>query len=182
VLAATFRRVAPFPGGAFCSDGDSCGGAILDLHVHDSDFINHLFGLPQAVTSHGYIKDSGHCDHVVTLYHYDHLPLVVAEGGWGMTNGFPFTMQYTVNFEFATAAYDLSHPSPLKLYTKDNGEQTIEIESGMGYEREIDYFLNCIHENRPSQRVTLEEAADSVRLIEAEIRSLQTGRTELLSH
>ncbi|HWL07285.1 MAG TPA: Gfo/Idh/MocA family oxidoreductase, partial [Planctomicrobium sp.] len=88
VLSATFRRVAQFPGGPFYSNGEACGGAILDLHIHDSDFINFLFGLPTAVTSRGYSRESGACDHVVTHYHYEQIPLVVAEGGWSMAPGF----------------------------------------------------------------------------------------------
>ena len=46
VLSARFRRVAQAPGwghGHFLSAADS-GGALLDLHIHDVDFIRHCFG------------------------------------------------------------------------------------------------------------------------------------------
>ena len=108
VHAATFRRVAEHPGGAFYEDGDACGGAILDLHIHDSDFVQYLFGMPEAVTSHGYSLTTNQVDHVVTHYHFAEVPLVVAEGGWSMAEGFGFHMRYTVNFERATAVFDLA--------------------------------------------------------------------------
>ena len=46
VLGASFRRCASMPGGWF-SDGKMSGGAILDLHIHDTDFVNFLFGKPR---------------------------------------------------------------------------------------------------------------------------------------
>ena len=84
----------------------ACGGAILDLHIHDTDFVQHCFGKPKAVFSRGYSRPTNAIDHVLTHYLYDDVPLVTAEGGWAMTPGFGFQMQYTVNFERATAVFD----------------------------------------------------------------------------
>ena len=50
----------------------------------------------------------------------------------------------------------------------------------MGYEHEIAYFLDCIAGGTEPRRVTLESAADSVRLIEAEVESVKSGRTMTL--
>ncbi len=176
VRAATFRRVADHPGGRFYEDGDACGGALLDLHIHDSDFIQYAFGMPQAVTSHGYTKISGGIDHVVTHYHYPDAPLIMAEGGWAMAKGFGFQMQYTVNFERATAVFDLAAPQPLVLYEAGNQPAAVPIEPALGYELEIDYFLKCIARGERPSTVTLESAAESLRLIEAELQSIQTGQ------
>jgi predicted dehydrogenase len=176
VFAAQFRRVASHPGGPFYSDGEKCGGAMLDLHIHDTDFIQYCFGIPTAVTTAGYNKTTSHPDHVITRYHYDHIPLLTAEGGWVMSPGFPFVMQYTVNFERATAVFDLSAPKPLMLYEGGKG-QPVELEPGMGYEREIAYFLNCIATGQSPSIVTLESAAKTVKIVEAEGKSLASGKT-----
>ena len=42
----------------------------------------------------------------------------------------------------------------------------------MGYDLEIDYFLNCIATGTKPQTVTLQDAVNSVRIVEAEIESL----------
>ena len=55
VRAAMFRRVAQLPPGWY-KDGKISGGAVLDLHIHDTDFVQYLFGMPQAVMSRGYTK------------------------------------------------------------------------------------------------------------------------------
>ncbi|MEM7578111.1 MAG: Gfo/Idh/MocA family oxidoreductase [Planctomycetota bacterium] len=179
-MAATFRRVADHPGGAFYENGDACGGAILDLHIHDADFVQYLFGMPTAVTSRGYAKHTDRVDHVVTQYEFAEgsgAPIVVAEGGWSMTKGFGFQMQYTVNFERATAVFDLAGESPLMLYEPGEAGRPIELPPGMGYEAEIAYFLHCIAAGETPTRVTLASAAESVRLIEAEAQSVAEGQT-----
>src|SRR3954468_15287400 len=149
VLSASFRRLATMPPGAFYANGEQSGGAILDLHIHDTDFVQFLFGPPSAVSSRGYTKTSGAIDHILTHYLYDGAegadapPLVTAEGTWAMATPYEFRMQYTVNFDQATAAFDLLSPTPLVLY-RDGQKEVIALEAKMGYELEIAYFLDCV--------------------------------------
>jgi len=175
VLAATFRRVANHPGGPFYSDGSQCGGAILDLHIHDTDFVQYLFGMPKSVTSIGYSRITTEIDHVSTSYEYDDVPMVVAEGGWAMSDGFGFSMRYTVNFEDATAIFDLAGEHPLTLVRKGKSAP-VKLPAGMGYEHEIRYFLECIRKGERPATVTLGDAANSVKIVEAEVKSIESGK------
>lgn len=172
VSAATFRRVASHPGGKFYSDGNACGGAILDLHIHDTDFIQWCFGTPQAVNSTGYSRITGAIDHVITRYGYGaDGPMIVAEGGWAMAPGFGFCMQFTVNFREATAVFDLAAKHPLTLHHGGKVEP-VELPEGMGYTHAIVYFLDCIARKTPPTTVTLADAAESIRIVEAEVASI----------
>lgn len=175
VLAANFRRVAQHPGGPFYSNGDACGGAALDLHIHDTDFVQYLFGKPRSVSSIGYSRITNQVDHIVTSYKYDDVPVVVAEGGWAMTAGFGFSMRYTVNFENATAVFDLGAAKPLMLYEKGKDPAAVALDPVMGYQREIEYFVDCINAGRKPTTVTLADAAMSVKIVEAEVQSVRTG-------
>jgi predicted dehydrogenase len=175
VFAAQFRRVAAHPGGAFYSDANANGGAALDLHIHDADFVRYCFGDPISVQSRGYSKVTTGIDHILTQYNYGDVPLVSAEGSWAMSGGFPFRMQYTVNFERATAVFDSSAPQPLMLYQGSEPPRPIEIEPGMGYEREIAYFMQCVKEKRQPAIVTVRDGAEAVRLVEAEMESIRLG-------
>ena len=177
VLAAHFRRVTSHPGGPFYNDGAQCGGALLDLHVHDTDFVHHAFGMPSAVFSRGYRRVTGEPDHVVTQYLYgDDGPMVSAEGGWAMQPGFGFEMQYTVNFENATAIFDLAADDQLTIVTHDGGKQPITVSDSLGYDEELKYFLECIESATPPQTVTLQQAANSLRIVEAESESIACGQ------
>ncbi|MEX2216758.1 MAG: Gfo/Idh/MocA family oxidoreductase [Phycisphaeraceae bacterium] len=176
VMSAQFRRVASHPGGAFYASGELSGGAILDLHIHDTDFVQFLFGPPKAVSSRGYSKVTTAVDHVVTHYIYDDIPIVVAEGSWAMAEKFPFSMAYTINFEQATAVYTMGSDHPLTLYRPGNAPEKVELEKAMGYDLEIDNFLNCIKNGTKPTTVTLADAANTIRIIEAEEKSVRTGK------
>ena len=174
VLSATFRRVASMPPGWF-SNAEMSGAAALDLHLHDTDFVQYLLGMPRAVASAGYSKTTEGVDHIVTRYFYDDIPIVVAEGGWCMDDGFGFNMSYTVNFENATADYDLSRGDDPLLLSTGGDKQPITCEGSDGYEGELAYFADCLIAGTPPTVVTAEQAAESIRIVEAEVQSVQTG-------
>ena len=174
VLSAHFRRLASHPGGGFYSNGEACGGGILDLHIHDTDFVQHLFGVPEAVYTRGYARPTSEPDHVLTQYLYRGGPMVSAEGGWTMAKGFGFRMQYTVNFERATAMFDIGATPALTL-ARGGKTETVELPAGMGYEHEIAYLLDCIANKRQPTTVTLRDAARSVAIVEAEAKSIASG-------
>ncbi len=176
VRSATFRRVSSHPGGAFYLDGNACGGALLDLHVHDVDFIYHVFGVPNSVSSIGYSAITSEIDHVVTRYEYDNVPVVTAEGSWTMAEGFGFSMHYTVNFERATAVFNHDAAQPLTLYEPGTAPRPVDIEPGAGYDHELAYFLDCIRDGTPPTIVTVADAAVSLKIAECERKSVQSGR------
>ncbi len=178
-LAVHFRRVASHPGGAFYSNGDLSGGAALDLHIHDTDFAHHLFGLPQSVYTAGYSRVTNQPDHLITHYRYESGPMVTAEGCWCMAAGFPFKMQFTANFERASLIYDFPSEQPLTLVA-DGKAEPVRLEAGMGYDFEIAYFLDCIKAGRRPDCVTMQQAADTIRIVEAEVRSGQSRQPELV--
>jgi predicted dehydrogenase len=175
VLSASFTRVGSHPGGPFYSNGKLCGGGALDLHVHDTDFIQFLFGMPKAVVSRGYARESGAIDHIVTQYVYDKIPLVTAEGGWSMSKGFGFKMRYTVNFERGTLVFDLANADKLTLFQSGKDPVAVKIEAGAGYDHEIAYFINCVETKTKPKTVTLKDAANSVKIVEAEVQSVAKG-------
>jgi predicted dehydrogenase len=174
VVAATFRRVAQMPAGWY-QDGKLSGGAALDLHIHDVDFVRHLFGKPRAVFSRGYSKTTGATDHLLTQYLFDNGPLVAAEGGWCMADGFGFSMRYTVNFERATADFDLARAQPL-LLCQNGKSEPVAIGEGTGYDGELLYFVECAAAGRKPTVVTAQDAVDGIAMVEAEVRSGAEGR------
>lgn len=174
VLAASFRRVAQHPGVHFYNIGEECGGGILDLHIHDTDFVQYCFGQPTAVFSRGYCRPTNRIDHVTTHFLYPDIPLVTAEGGWAMSKGFGFKMQYTVNFEQATAVFDIGAEQQL-LLIRDGETTPLTVPAGMGYEHELRYLVNCIASGTQPEQASAASAARSVQLVEAEVASIAAG-------
>jgi predicted dehydrogenase len=174
VLSATFRRMASMPPGWF-ADAEMSGAAALDLHLHDTDFVQYLLGMPNAVASCGYSKTTAGIDHIVTRYVYDDTPVVIAEGAWCLDDGYGFNMSYMVNFENATADFDFSRGDDPLVVSSGGEKQVITCDGSDGYEGELAYFAECIIAGTPPTIVTAEQAAESVRIVEAEVASIETA-------
>lgn len=178
VLAARFRRVAEPPGWgqAHFGDGAKSGGALLDLHIHDVDFVQFCFGRPRAVFATGYTKFSGAIDHVVAQYEVAGGAMVHAEGSWAMTPGFGFSMSYTVNCERATLDYDLGRGAEaLRVCEAGRPAWVLKLEGPDGYVRELRHFVEAINAGRQPTVVTAADAASAVEICEAEERSIRSG-------
>ncbi len=178
VLAATFRRVAEPPGWGQHNflNGERSGGALLDLHIHDADFVQYCFGVPRSVLATGYTHLSGAIDHVITNYEVASGAMVYAEGTWAMTPGFGFNMSYTANFERATLDYDMSRgKDALKLAEKGQPARVIAGTGTDCYIEELRYFVDAIANQRPPSVVNADDGLKAVELCEAEEKSIQTG-------
>lgn len=176
ILTARFRRVSAPPGwsrDSYFKGGDS-GGALLDLHIHDTDFVQFLFGRPTAVYSTGQSRFSGAIDHVVTQYHVANGATVYAEGSWLLTSG--FGMSYTVIFERATVDFDSARGGEaLQLLEEGKSPQVIKPEGVDGYVEELRHLVNSIQAGQPPTIVTAADGLRAVEICEAEEKSIQTG-------
>ena len=83
VLAGRFRRIISRPAWWGPEDLERTGGPAIDLHIHDVDFIQFLFGMPGAVVSTGFVGKGETIEHIDSHYHYASGGMAVtAEGGW----------------------------------------------------------------------------------------------------
>jgi predicted dehydrogenase len=179
VLAARFRRVSEPPGWSQSTylKGDESGGALLDLHIHDADFVQFCFGRPRSVVSSGVSLLSGAIDHVVTQYHVANGAVVHAEGTWLMGPGHGFSMAYTVIFENATADYDSSRGTDaLRLFEKGQSPRTVKCAGPDGYVGELTHMIEAITTGKPPTVVTAADGLSSVEICEAEERSVNSGK------
>lgn len=174
--SAVFRRHGSVPGWStgFYDDEARSGGALVDLHIHDADFVVDCFGLPEAVTS------AGDVHHVTTLYHYPDGPVhVVAEGGWDHAAGWPFRMSFTVVFEQATVDYLFPRDDEL-VVVRDGAVEPVEVAGTSGYDEEVRALLTAIAAGERTGPVTCADALATARLLEAERASLASGGRELV--
>ncbi len=177
VQAARFRRMSETPAwskGTY-AQGNSSGGALFDLHIHDTDFVQFLFGRPASVFATGVTRGANSVDHVVTQYHYANGPAVYAEGSWLLTKG--FNMSYTMLFERATVDFDLSRGADALQLTEEGKESaTVKAGDGDGYGAEIAYMLKCVQSGTPPKVVTAQDGLSAVEICEAEEESVKTGK------
>jgi predicted dehydrogenase len=177
IQAARFRRMSPMPGWskATYSSGKLSGGALLDLHIHDTDFVQFLFGRPQSVFSAGVQRSRDSIDHVVTQYNYPGGPAVYAEGGWLLFGN--FNMSYTVLCERATLDYDLARGAEALIVTEQGkAGRVVKSAGGDGYTGEISYMLEAVRSGKAPKVVTAKDGLSAVEICEAEAKSVRTGK------
>jgi predicted dehydrogenase len=183
VVAATFQRLGAPPGWSadnWFVDEKRSGGIALDLHIHDTDFVQYLFGMPKSVCSHGAKGLAGRLIHIVTEYEYGPDKVVVAEGSWGMTAAFGFEMSFNLVLEKATITYDLTRQPMFRVCPAEGREFSPHVLEGDGYLHEIEYFARVVRRGMVKPVITLEQSRDSVRIVEAEKKSINNKQRIIL--
>lgn len=171
VRQAAFIRMGARPawGAAFYLDERRSGGALFDLHIHDTDFIWWCFGNPETVESRGTSHD------LTTLYRVPGGPELRARGAWLPDPGAAFTMQYEVEFEQAVVRFDLTK-APVVTVERGGRPEAPDVGTGSAYDAEITHFLDLVQGQSSTPVATLEDAATVTRILEAEAESLRLSR------
>jgi len=156
-------------------DAKRSGGGIMDMHVHDLDFVHYLLGRPRALCATGAVGFSGGYDAVDCVFMYEDRVSVQAGVHMGLPTAFGFEMKYLVAFEKGCLVLDSSREAALMEIT-DSGKTHPELKQTDGYHEEIAYYVRCIENNEMPAVVTPQSSAFSVKLVEAERQSIETGQ------
>ena len=195
LLSLTLQRRSARPGYSvdnWLQDSSKSGGAALDLHIHDTDYVLYLLGLPTAVSSTG-VSDFGGLSHIFTRYHYDGGPEVLAEGGWNYPANWGFLMAFQAVFENGAMEYDSNaspttriligeeEPTEATLEKADAGDSELgegNLSDLGGYYFELSYFVNCLENGTKPETSTGRDALASLKTTLAEIKSAESGQTQ----
>lgn len=156
-------------------DGKRSGGALLDMHIHDTDMVHHLFGVPEAVVSFGCAnptKGGDAFDEAMTNYLYPGIPAVSAETSWSSAG---FRHGFLAVFEEASILFD-NDPSLVKIARFKKPVKIVKMPAGNGYAREIAYFAHAVRTGGKLDRCPAAESLGSLKILFAEERSIRTGR------
>ena len=194
VLWASLRRLSPPATWAWqdwLADPARSGGAILDLHIHDLDFITYLVGPPSKVLSRAMPGSRGALDTAMTLgWGHAGGANSYAEGSLTMRGEFPFSASAIVECEKASIRLDITASPSLMVFPSGGAAFAPEVPSvGEGASAEaggnvsslggdlveIGYFLDCLESNRRPEIVTPDSARTSVKISLAARKSAQSG-------
>ena len=188
----TCERFSPTPTWSWQNwlmDPGKSGSALVDLHIHDTDFISYLLGKPESVFSRTVETEIGH-SHVWSIFEYPGV-VAVAEGGWDFAANFPFRMAFVAVFERGVVEFDSRGERTLAVYDGESVEypeiQSKKAEGGGniselgGYYNEVKYFVECVEKNKEPEIVTPEGARDSLELVLTELKSAENGKKIVIS-
>lgn len=175
VIRAHFSRISGTPIWGWENwylDAKKSGGAALDLHVHDVDIINYLFGMPKSVTSFATNYKTKY-DSILTRYEYDDA-LVTATGEWGCPSlSYPFTSGFFVKLEKATVEVK---NGKLMLFTEEGEAIEVEVTPNNSYATEVIDFIECIKNDKTSDINPATDSYNSLRIALSEMVSADTGK------
>ncbi|MDP4884087.1 MAG: Gfo/Idh/MocA family oxidoreductase [Opitutales bacterium] len=162
VLVAEFERLTYAPKwSTWLADTEKSGGIALDLHIHDLDFIQYVFGTPQAIRSEQSRNENGAPMHVQSSLDYGEDLTVSATASWQMPESFGFKMAFRIVFDSATVIFD---SQTLKVIPAEGDSFEPEIPAGDGYSAEVKYFAECISGTTTQEIITPAQATESVRM------------------
>ncbi len=154
------------------------GSVVLDLHIHDLDFLRYMLGEPDSFTVKAAAFPGGMINQIITSYQFGSV-FATAEGIWDVCTELPFEGSFRACFEEATIIYQGRLTPTVQVYHK-GGEISVPVLqeeislhdetaginiSDLGpYYTEIKYFYECLADEREITRAPLEEGIKSVLL------------------
>jgi len=163
---AEFSRYSKLPGWTFNNwilDPKLSGGCVFDMHIHDVDLINWLFGKPIRINA-VMTEKRAERESIFAQYIYDGL-LVTSAADWSMHESYPFEARSQFNFENASVVV---RGSELTVYT-NSGEIRPELPALDIYNEEIKAFLLATEKRCPPEEATPESVRESIALALSEI-------------
>jgi predicted dehydrogenase len=161
------------------TDPARSGGPMYDLHIHDVDYVNYVFGLPDQIQATGRRSEAtGAYDVVHALYTYRDGPQVHIHAGWSKPQ-IPFGAGFEAWFERGYLRLDGRVDPPLQVFDDltQVASHPADYEPGDAYHNEIAYFLDCVERGVSTDECPPRSARDSLKLIDLEIQAIESGQT-----
>ncbi len=177
LLRMQAQRLSSAPTGSdrWYRDAKRSGGAILDLHLHDTDLFNYFFGVPKSVSTTGVTRVSGGIDESFTHYDFGNGAYVAAQASWLFPRWF---CNLDAVYEKATI---LLEGNKITIVPQDKPDKEILIEGKKnGYWEEISYFAKCVLQKKEPLRCMPESTRESLRIALTEEKSAKNGGKRII--
>lgn len=164
---------------------ENSGGGLLDLHLHDIDYLCWVFGKVNAVYATGKQSDFGSWNYVSTILEFASGISATVQGVMEMEKGYPFTMELKIVGSEKTFEYGMKAGNNLEdigaskrnTYLYDDGRvKELSIDRSDAYGIELEHFIECVSAGKESDIIDTESVRRVLYTIEAIKKSLETGQ------
>jgi UDP-N-acetylglucosamine 3-dehydrogenase len=179
-VARTYRGGAfPYGSNDWYADYESSGGLVLDMIIHDFDFLRWCFGDVERVYAKSVEKgNERRVDYSLITLRFKSGVIAHVEGSWAHQT-------FTTKFEFAGEAGIIEHDSSKAVPVTFAGRTQSNSGGGVAvpesplkkspYYLELSHFLTCI-ESDSEPIVTAEDAYKAMEIALAALRSIETKK------
>src|ERR671920_866926 len=149
------------------------GGVLVDLVIHDFDFLRWALGEVERVYARGMLgREYNRLDYALVTLRFAGGAIAHVEGHWGYPG--PFNYSIEVAGSDALLALDSTEPASLQLVGGDP-EEIPDLASGESpYAKELEHFIHCIATGE-EPLVRAQDACEALRIGLAATESVLTG-------
>jgi len=157
------------------ADWRASGGVLVDLLIHDFDFLRWALGKVRRVYARGVLgREYNRLDYALITLRFESGAIAHVEGHWGYPG--PFNYSIEVAGSSALLTVDSTEPTSLELVGEPpvSGEVP-DLASGKSpYEKQLEHFIQCIEfGEEPVGRA--QDACEALRISLAATESVLTG-------
>jgi len=158
------------------ADWRASGGVLLDLVIHDFDFLRWVLGEVDRVYARGVLgREYNRLDYVLATLRFRGGAIAHVEGHWGYPG--PFNYSIEVAGSRALLAAESTEPGTLELFRETAAPGEVpDLASGKNpYQKELEHFVDCI---LTGEEPILEgrDAYEALRISLAATESVLSGR------
>lgn len=178
---ARTRRISPFP--QWCSDGwygdeQKSGGVLLDLAIHDLDFLRWTLGEVDRVFARRTSWNDRQHAHVTLRFESGAVGHV--EAGWVLPEGEGLSTELELAGDDGLIEYDSDETSSLGFRTESKPSVPLSTVEKDGYRRELEAFVDCVRTGGDPP-VGIEAGVEAIRISLAAIESVERGEPVAVS-
>jgi predicted dehydrogenase len=160
------------------ADTSKSGGPILDLHIHDTDFVQHIARVPHRVQATGFKTPQGDASYISSHYIYEDKPFAVsAHSGAVSMPAVSFEHGFDLYLERATLRYNnLWMGEEVQLATADGKVKRYKPRRKEAFVAQLQHVVDCVREDTESPFISARVARKSLQICLHEQRALLSGK------
>lgn len=165
-------------------DYSKSGGVVLDLIIHDFDWLRWCFGNVKRVYARGlYESKIPITDYALVTLRFENGVIAHVEGGWARPSGFITSAEVAGTKGLLNYSNADSVPLVIDKKAIEVDRPSITIPENPAnespYYKELRHFINCL-ESGETPEVTPEDGIEAVRIAEAALKSISSGQSVVL--
>lgn len=157
------QKMPDWSAGGWLMDQKRSGGILMDLNIHDVDYVYWLMGMPRSVSCEIVKRGETTLHSLITLAYDGCCASIV--GAWGMPERFfGGGLEYSLEIVGDRGMLEYCGDEAVNLTTAQETER-IALEPTDGYMQELVYFVDCIRNERVPERCSVESVKGTMEIL-----------------
>ncbi|HEX4486062.1 MAG TPA: Gfo/Idh/MocA family oxidoreductase [Terriglobales bacterium] len=182
---ATYRLAKPPMWSTWFRDPEKSGGCLLDLQIHDMDFIYWMLGRPKILQTFAVKSGSAPKDHVNTVLTFADDQIATIEASYLMPDSWPFSCGLRLTGSQAAAEYRFVSADDIAgraesiesahLYAEHGDASEIQTSPQDMFVAQLQHFVDCVRDRRKKLICPPQQSYEVMKLMDASSVSAASG-------